>query len=344
MPLDPSAWSIGPLLLAFALLALLVAVGGTLLTRRADDIAQVTGLSAALVGALLLGATTSLPGTVVSISTAFRGDAELAIGNALGGIVAQTAFLAVADLTYRRGNLEHAAASVATLMQAALLIALLSMPLAAMAQPAITVWSVHPLSPLLFAVYFVGLRMTSSAERQPRWRPDPHMPEQREDDGAPLPDRAPWLSFAGLAVIAGLSGYGLGEVGVSLSQRTGVSQTAIGAAMTAVVTSLPELVTAVAAVRRGALQLAVGGIIGGNAYDVLFLAFGDVAYRQGSLYHAFNGEHVLLIALSILMTSVLVLGMLKRDRFGPANIGFESVLVLLLYVALLTRLFVANGM
>jgi hypothetical protein len=31
--------------------------------------------------------------------------------------------------------------------------------------------------------------------------------------------------------------------------------------------------------------------------------------------------------------------MLKRDRFGPADIGFESVLVLLLYLASLLRLF-----
>ena len=51
--------------------------------------------------------------------------------------------------------------------------------------------------------------------------------------------------------------------------------------MTAVATSLPELVTTLAAVRRGAAQLAVGGIIGGNAFDVLFLSASDVAYRDG---------------------------------------------------------------
>jgi cation:H+ antiporter len=91
------------------------------------------------------------------------------------------------------------------------------------------------------------------------------------------------------------------------------------------------------------LQLAVGGIIGGNAYDVLFLALSDVAYRDGSLYHAFAADHVLLIALSILMTAILALGMLKRDRFGPARIGFESVLVLVLYLVSLSRLFTAGG-
>jgi cation:H+ antiporter len=43
-----------------------------------------------------------------------------------------------------------------------------------------------------------------------------------------------------------------------------------------------ELVTTIAAVRRGALQLAVGGIIGGNTFDTLFLTAADVSYREGS--------------------------------------------------------------
>jgi len=341
-PLDPSSWPLALLVAAFLALAGVILVGGTLLTRKADEIAEITGLSAALVGALLLGATTSLPGTVLSIATAFQGYADLAIGNAIGGIVVQTAFLAVADLVYRRANLEYAAASVSTLMQSMLLIGLLSLPLVAMNLPAVTLFAIHPLSPLLIVAYMAGLRLIDSAERRPMWRPTPLVRERRLAD-AELPARAPWLSFALLVPVAGFAGFALGQVAVALAGVTGLSQTAVGAAFTALVTSLPELVTAVAAVRRGALQLAVGGIIGGNAYDVLFLALSDAAYRDGSLYHAFTPDHVLLIALSILMTTVLALGMLKRDRFGPARIGFESVLVLLLYLASLARLFTAGG-
>lgn len=341
-PLDPASWPLALLVAAFLALTAVILVGGTALTRKADEIAEITGLSAALVGALLLGATTSLPGTVLSIATAFQGYADLAIGNAIGGIVVQTAFLAVADMVHRRGNLEYAAASVSTLMQSMLLIALLSLPLVAMNLPAVTLLAIHPLSPLLLVVYMAGLRLIDSAERRPMWRPTPIVPERRLAD-TELPARAPWLSFALLVPVAGLAGFALGQVAVALAGVTGLSQTAVGAAFTALVTSLPELVTAVAAVRRGALQLAVGGIIGGNAYDVLFLALSDVAYREGSLYHAFTSDHVLLVALSILMTAVLALGMLKRDRFGPARIGFESVLVLLLYLASLLRLFTAGG-
>lgn len=86
------------------------------------------------------------------------------------------------------------------------------------------------------------------------------------------------------------------------------------------------------AVRRGALTLAVGGIIGGNAFDTVFLAFSDVFYREGSLYHAVSEQQILLISLTMLLTGILLLGLLRRQRQGLANIGFESVLMLLLYV------------
>ena len=99
------------------------------------------------------------------------------------------------------------------------------------------------------------------------------------------------------------------------------------------VTSLPELVTSVAAVRRGALTLAVGGIIGGNAFDTLFVAASDIAYRDGSIYHHVSNSVLLWVALSILMTGVLLMGLLRREKHGLGKIGFESVTLIGLYFA-----------
>jgi len=85
-------------------------------------------------------------------------------------------------------------------------------------------------------------------------------------------------------------------------------------------------------VRRRAFTLAVGGIIGGNAFGTLFLAASDVAYRDGSLFHRFNQQDLFVVAVTILMTAVLLLGLLRRERSGVARIGFESALILVLYV------------
>jgi len=101
--------------------------------------------------------------------------------------------------------------------------------------------------------------------------------------------------------------------------------------ITAVVTSLPELVTTLAAVRRGALQLAVGGIIGGNTFDTLFLMIADVGYRDGSIYHAIALTDLFWLAVAMLMTGVLMLGLMYREKQGPAGIGRESLLLLSIY-------------
>ncbi|MEA2117048.1 hypothetical protein [Halovibrio sp. HP20-50] len=98
-------------------------------------------------------------------------------------------------------------------------------------------------------------------------------------------------------------------------------------------TSLPELVTTVAAVRRGALTLAVTGIIGGNAFDTLFAGAADVAYRGGSIYHAIPSHVLLWVAISTLMTAALMLGLLQRQEQGPGSIGFESTVIIGLYLA-----------
>ncbi|MFO8149739.1 MAG: hypothetical protein R6T93_05560, partial [Trueperaceae bacterium] len=106
MPFDLSTWGLPALVAAFAGAALLISVAGVTVASRADVIADRTGLGEAIVGALILGGSTSLAGLVASVTAAWQGHPSLAISNAIGGIAIQTAFLAVADVTYRRANLE----------------------------------------------------------------------------------------------------------------------------------------------------------------------------------------------------------------------------------------------
>ena len=323
----------------FAVSAIAILVAGTRLTRVADALADRTGLGEALVGAVLLGGSTSLSGIVTSVTAAYSGSAELAISNAAGGIAAQTVFLAVADAFYRRANLEHAAASTANLAQGTLLVALLAIPLMAFAGPEVTLWGIHPATPLLLAGYIFGLRIISETQEDPMWGPrvttetqDEEEQDSEDGDTAGFSLAGLWVRFAAFALVIGVAGWVVARTGINIAEETGLSATFVGGILTAVVTSLPELVTSVVAVRRGALTLAVGGIIGGNAFDTIFVAFSDIAYRDGSIYHAISGQQVYLISLTVLMTGVLLLGLLRRQERGFANIGFESFLILLLYV------------
>ncbi len=319
----------------FCVAAAGIGLAGVRMAFLADVIADRSGWGEALAGAALLGAATSLPGIVTSVTTAAAGHPELAAANALGGIAAQTAFLALGDITYRRANLEHAAASPTNLTQAVILLVLLAIPLLAVNVPAVSVGGMHPATLVLLPAYAAGLHLTRQVAWAPRWFPA-RTRETRED----LPEEDRWkrlsnrrlaAEFAAMAAAVGLCGWIVGQSGIAISTATGISGSTVGALMTAVVTSLPELVTTLAAIRRGALQLAVGGIIGGNCFDVLFLAFADIAYRDGSLYHAMGASASFWLGLSILMTGILLLGLLHRQKHGPGNIGFESGALLLLY-------------
>ena len=111
-----------------------------------------------------------------------------------------------------------------------------------------------------------------------------------------------------------------------------MSESFVGALFTAVATSLPELIVSIAAVRRNAVTLAVSNIIGGNTFDVLFVAFADMAYNRGSILHAIAGDQVFIIALTMLMVTSLILGLLHRERKGIGKIGWESMLIIILYL------------
>ncbi len=323
-------------LLLFAVCALVIGIVGTRLTGIVDDLADRTGLGEAIAGAVLLGMATSLSGIVVSVSAALADRPTLAVSNALGGIAVQTLFLSIADITHRRANLEHAAASLGNLMQGGLLLCLLSLVLVGRFAPEWTLWQVHPVTPVLLIGYLFGLRLVDRSRENPMWKP-----AQTRDTQPDVPDERAmrrsatrlWLSFIALAVTLGISGWLLERCAAIIAEQTGLGQSVVGALMTAVVTSLPELVTSLAAVRRGALTLAVAGIIGGNAFDTLFVAASDIAYRGGSIYHAIPDAVSLWVALTMLMTGILLVGMLYRQRQGPAHIGFESVGVIACYLA-----------
>jgi cation:H+ antiporter len=331
-----AGWSLPVSLGLFSLATVLILIFGVMMTRVAARLAERSGLGETLVGALLLGATTSLPEIATSLTAAVDGHADLAVSNAVGSVAGQTAFLALADMAYRRANLEHAAASAENLLLGAFLIVMLAIPILGLALPEAAVWGIHPASLLMLAAYVQGIRMVSRVHVQPMWIPRPTRETRDETQSATSPRPEPlaslWFRFGVAAVATAAAGWLLARAAVPLSVHTGLSETLVGGVLTGLAGSLPELVTAVAAVRIGALSLAVGDILGGNCFDALIVAFTDLAYPGGSVYAAVGPHQDFLLALTVLLSAVLLMGMLYRERHGVGNIGLESVLLLVFYL------------
>ena len=216
-----------------------------------------------------------------------------------------------------------------------MLVLLLCVPLVAATVPPVTVFGVHPASVVLIVLYVCGVNLARRDRQNPMWHPQQTASTRTDSpdvasEGGPSTSML-FLIFAALVLVIGVAGYVVATSGSLIAREAEFSGSLVGGLMTATVTSLPELVTTIAAVRRGALQLAVGGIIGGNTFDVLFLSASDVAYRHGSIYNAIDASSRFWALVGIAMTAVLLLGLIRRQEKGFANIGFESLGVLALY-------------
>lgn len=323
-------------IIIFSLATLVIVFAGTALARYADQLADKTGLGEAVFGAIFLGGVTSIAGIITSISAAYNHHPELAISNAIGGIAAQTLFLSIADISYRKINLEHASASLANLMQGVLLMGLLALVILGMASPNFTIFNIHPITIGIIIVYVVVSRMISVAKEKPMWSPKnttstvEDTPD--EDNIKKLKLRPLIIKFLLISVLVGIAGYAVGISGIAISNQTTLNEGFVGSIFTSISTSLPELIVTLAAVRQRALALAVGNIVGGNSFDVLFVAFSDIAYQDGSILHNITNYQSFLIAMTMLIVSILIMGLLYRQRKGIGNIGWESALIIFIYL------------
>ena len=330
--IDYESWPLALLVASFIVVALIIGYFGIKMTKTARDLAQSTGLGEVLMGALFIGASTSLSGITTSVSAAAAGYAELAVSNGLGGIAAQTAFLALADIAYRRANLEHAAASAENLFMSSFLLSLLAIHALAFSVPTLSIFTIHPATIVLVIFYIFGIHLLARTHKTPMW-----LPKKTSDTSLESKETSRshssylWIRFAGYGAVVALAGYSLSQLAIPLGEKTGLSEGIVGGVFTAVSTSIPELVVAITAVRMGALNLAVGDIIGGNAFDTLFIAVSDIAYKEGPIYADVSRVEEFWLAISMLMSSVLLMGLIYRQRHGPGNIGLESVLLLVLY-------------
>lgn len=319
----------------FVAAAAVIGYFGIRMTHVARSIAVQSGMGEAVMGAVFIGASTSLSGITASITAAHAGHAELAVSNSLGGIAAQTTFLAFADIAYRRANLEHAAATAENLMMTAFLLTLLSIHLVALTIPDIAILAVHPASLILIGCYLFGIYLLGRTHETPMWYPRrtretrSEKKQKRHFKHKELP--ALWLRFGVYSLFVAIAGWLLAKAGILIADTTGLGEGMVGGVFTAVSTSLPELVIAITAVRMGALTLALGDIVGGNAFDTLFIAFSDMAFREGPIYASLTNVEMFWLAITILMTAILMMGLLHRQRYGFANIGLESLMLIIIY-------------
>lgn len=349
--LDFQSYSIVMNLAIFVVAAGVVWVAGSRLSGYADRISDKTRLGEAFVGLLFLALATEMPEIGTTVTAASRGEASLALGNIFGGVVMQTAILAVVDLVVGRGALTFFTPRAVLLLQGILLAMLLGLVLAAVAAGELfTLFGVGLWTVLLFAAYVLSLYLSHRYQGRERWHPDIPMEEIMEGADVRGADAmasryAEWslrrlsLFFIGGSLVILVAGVVLAQVGEAIAAQTGLGSTFVGSTLLATSTSLPELSTAITAARLGNYSMAISNIFGSNAIMVALLFLSDLFYRGGPILTAADAASTFTVAMGIVVTCAYLAGLVERRDQVFLRMGLDSVAVLVLYVGTLIVLY-----
>lgn len=317
--------------LQFGLCTALIGYAGLRLSRYGDAIAALTGMSRNWVGLILLATVTSLPELVTGVSAVTIASApDIAIGDVLGSCVFNLAILAGIDLFYRRGAL-YAVASGGHVMSAGFgVLALAGIALAILlARQGVlpTLGHVSIASLFIVLLYLVAMRSLYITEKR---RGSPTAASSTH--GASMSLRQALLGYAAAAVVIVGAGIWLPQIGVELARQMGWSHSFVGTLFIAFATSMPELATTWGAVRIGAIDMALGNLLGSNLFDVLILAIDDVAYLPGSIFANVQPVNALSALTACMMSGAVVVALTYRPVSRIWNtVNWVSLFLLTLY-------------
>lgn len=331
------------LLLVFAASGALVIVAGTALARAGDEIATRTGMSGLFVGVALTSVATSLPEVVASASAAVADAPDLVVSDLFGSSMANMAIFAIIDLTSRRSlwpavDLGHAR------------VASMAMALTAVALLAVVTPTTGHLGWVGLDSIFIGLVYVAALAWIRRARTSAALTagvtglpvatgwsEAEAEEGARLEVglSGPAVRFGVATALVFVSAPTAAVSAKGIADVSGVGEGFVGVTLLAVVTSLPELVASLAAVRIGAFDIAVGNLFGSNAFNMAVLLISDAAYTRGPLLSAVDPKVQMAAGVGAILLMAMALAAIvhgeetRIGRFEPDAVALLGAYVLL---------------
>jgi cation:H+ antiporter len=257
-------------------LLVIIVVCIAMLSKGADwmidgvvDLATRTGLPKIVIGATVVSLGTTLPEAFVSVMAAYMGNPGLALGNGVGSIIADTGLIfgltcilaAVPVNRYILNRTGWVQVGSASLLVVIAVVVALTTPEGS--EPMLERW----VGLFFLALLAVYLYITY------RWA---RRGGEMDNDTSSTPEDLMSLPMAWLMVVGGLILVIVGArilvpAASEIAIRLSVPEDVIAATLVAFGTSLPELITAIAAVRKGHPEITVGNIVGADVLNVLFV-------------------------------------------------------------------------
>ncbi len=268
------------LLLGFVLLV----KGADFFVDGASALARLFGVSSTVIGLTVVAVGTSAPEIAVSVTSALRGNGDIALSNAVGSNLCNILLIlglcaVVRPVPSDRGLLRF---DIPVCIAATVFLQyMLSDGTAGRYEGVLLLGG-------LAAYLTVVLRSALK-----------NKPEKSEKTSVPFWKIGLYIVFGLAAVVYG--GDLVVDNACRIAAAMGVSQTLIGLTVIAVGTSLPELVTSVAAARKGETGLALGNVIGSNLFNILLVVGSAVAVSPVSVSANYTVDCLVLLAASVLI-------------------------------------------
>ncbi len=293
--------------------------GADIFVDGASKIAERLKVPLIVIGLTIVAFGTSAPEAAISITSAAKGTAGIAIGNVIGSNILNVMLILgitaiIKKLPANNNTFKYEIPFVFVISGVLLLLGILGS-------------DINHIDGLVFVALFIIFMIYLF--RIAKTDTTAHVVSENDIDEKAVPDSVPLMILfiiLGLALI--VVGSDMSVFGASnIAEKLGVSDRIIGLTIVAFGTSLPELVTSISAARKGKIDIAIGNIIGSNIFNILFV-LGAAALVSAEPI-VFSSQFIFDGIIAIASTALLWFLMLKNKTLTRSG-GF---ILLLSYAA-----------
>ena len=334
----------------------LIIKGGDWFVDSASWIAEVLGVPKFVIGATIVSIATTLPEMIVSVQATAKGNVDMAAGNAIGSVTANTAMIMGIFIVCMPFAVKRKEFTPKALMMFGASVALV-LGCIFTARQTLTFegetneyYSLSTIGLIVLIAIFIAFfieNFISMKNEQVHVEPDPHsIGIQEEDDIVVTKETATkkdWIKNIVLFVL-GAAGIVVGadllvDYGTQIAQSLGIPQRVISVIAIAIGTSLPELVTTITALRKKVGALSVGNILGANIIDLTLIlpvcSFVSMGKGTGALAVSVSSVTIDMIV-CLAAIAVAVFPTIITKKFNR----WQGVLMLAGYIAYVITVFV----
>ena len=261
MGIDFTGSNLVSVLLLFTAGLVLIIKGGDLFVDAATWIAEASGIPKFIIGATVVSFATTLPEMLVSVFAALEGNADIAVGNAVGSVTANTGLIMCLSLVCMNCALTRKQFGV----KAGILLATIVVLFGFTRDGQLSVFE----SAVILVFFAIFLAENLIAGRREQENEASESDARAKIDAKTMAINIAKFVFGAAAIVLGAQL--LIDNGSALARMLNVPDSIIAATMIAIGTSLPELVTTITAIRKKQSSLSVGNIIGANIMDLTLI-------------------------------------------------------------------------